>query len=135
MLDPVVVPALGETPLFHPGDRVRISARSPIGHYRVPTYLRGKRGSIEKVIEPTLIDNEEEGYGRNAGSTAPLLPHCRPDDRALAEIMPARRATACGSKCSRAGWKGFEHEPNGSDHDHHHADAETESASVPAITK
>ena len=26
MLDPVVVPALGETPLFHPGDRVRISA-------------------------------------------------------------------------------------------------------------
>jgi hypothetical protein len=68
MLDPVVVPALGETPLFHPGDRVRISARSPIGHYRVPTYLRGKRGLIEKVIEPTFVDNEEEGYGRNAGS-------------------------------------------------------------------
>lgn len=68
MSDLAAVPALGQEPLFNPGDRVRISVRSPIGHYRVPTYLRGKRGSIEKVIEPTLVDNEEEGYGRNAGS-------------------------------------------------------------------
>ena len=44
-------------------------ARSPVGHYRVPTYLRGKTGSVETVIEPAGIDNEEEAYGRNAGSS------------------------------------------------------------------
>ena len=39
-----VVFALGEKAIFKPGDRVRVSTRSPIGHYRVPTYLRGKTG-------------------------------------------------------------------------------------------
>ena len=60
--------ALGEKPAFKNGDRVRVSTRSPIGHYAVPTYLRGKTGAIERVIEPAAVDNEEEGYGRNAGS-------------------------------------------------------------------
>jgi nitrile hydratase subunit beta len=64
---PGIVHALGEEPNFHAGDPVRILTRSPIGHYRVPTYLRGKTGVIEAVIEPAGIDNEEEGYGRNAG--------------------------------------------------------------------
>jgi hypothetical protein len=62
-----IVYALGEEPLFHPGDQIRVLNRSPIGHYRVPTYLRGKAGMIESVIAPAGIDNEEEGYGRNAG--------------------------------------------------------------------
>jgi hypothetical protein len=60
--------AEGEQPLFAPCDRVRISMRFPVGHYRVPTYLRGRTGLIEKVIEPAGIDNEEEGFGRNAGT-------------------------------------------------------------------
>ncbi|MFO1158512.1 MAG: nitrile hydratase subunit beta [Reyranellaceae bacterium] len=59
--------ALNEKPVFKPGDRVRVGTRKPIGHYRVPAYLRGKTGRVEKVIEPIAIDNEEEGYGRNAG--------------------------------------------------------------------
>ncbi|MFS2151424.1 SH3-like domain-containing protein [Rhizobium sp. Rhizsp42] len=63
-----IVPALGEEPTFTAGDRVLISDRSPIGHYRMPTYLRGKRGTVETVIEPMAVDNEEEAYGRNAGS-------------------------------------------------------------------
>jgi len=67
MLPPGIVKAIGEDPMFGPGDRVRISSRSPVGHYRVPVYLRGKSGRIESVIEPAGIDNEEEGYGRNAG--------------------------------------------------------------------
>jgi nitrile hydratase subunit beta len=62
-----VVLATGEAATFCAGDRVRISNRSPVGHYRVPTYLRGKTAVIEAVIEPRGIDNEEEGYGRNAG--------------------------------------------------------------------
>lgn len=65
---PRIVAALGEKPIFEPGDRIRISTRFPIGHYRVPLYLRGKTGSVEAVIEPAAVDNEQEGYGRNAGS-------------------------------------------------------------------
>ena len=63
-----VVFALGEQPIFRPRDLVRILTRSPIGHYRVPTYLRGKVGTVEAVIEPAAVDNEQEGFGRNAGA-------------------------------------------------------------------
>jgi nitrile hydratase subunit beta len=34
----------------------------------VPSYLRGKRGTVEAVIEPAAVDNEQEGFGRNAGT-------------------------------------------------------------------
>ncbi|MBD9502747.1 nitrile hydratase subunit beta [Pseudomonas sp. PDM17] len=63
-----VVFALGEQPPFRAGDRVRIATRSPVGHYRVPTYIRGKVGTIEAVVEPVGVDNEQEGFGRNAGA-------------------------------------------------------------------
>ncbi len=63
-----VVPALKELPAFGQGQRVRVLNRAPIGHYRVPIYLRGHVGVVERVIEPAMIDNEEEGYGRNAGN-------------------------------------------------------------------
>lgn len=64
---PVIVEATGETPIFTPGGGVRILDRSPIGHYRVPTYLRGRIGVIESVIRTPGMNNEEEGFGRNAG--------------------------------------------------------------------
>lgn len=63
-----VVTATGELPPFAPGDRIRIKTRTPIGHYRVPLYLRGKTGTIDSIVEPVAVDNEEEGYGRNAGA-------------------------------------------------------------------
>ncbi len=63
-----IVRALGETPAFAVGDVVRVARRTPVGHYRVPYYLRGKQGAVEAVIEPAGINNEEEAYGRNAGS-------------------------------------------------------------------
>jgi len=62
-----VVRAPGEEPVFGKGDVVRVSRREPVGHYRVPRYLRGRTGTVESVIEPMSMDNEEEGYGRNAG--------------------------------------------------------------------
>ena len=62
-----IVPALGETAAFAVGDAIRVATRTPIGHYRVPTYLRGKRGVIAKVLEPKAVDNEAEGFGQNAG--------------------------------------------------------------------
>ena len=65
---PQVVPALGEQPVFKPGDRIRIGVRQPIGHYRVPVYVRGQYGVVEAIIEPPAVNNEEEAYGRNAGS-------------------------------------------------------------------
>jgi nitrile hydratase subunit beta len=64
-----IVPALHRTPLFAAGDLIRVAARFPIGHYRVPNYVRGKMGTIEQVIEPRAVNNEEEGFGRNAGSS------------------------------------------------------------------
>jgi nitrile hydratase len=63
-----IVTASGEEPLFTPGDRVRVSVRFPVGHYRVPAYIRGKSAVVEAVIEPPGLNNEEEGFGRNAGS-------------------------------------------------------------------
>jgi nitrile hydratase subunit beta len=59
--------AEGEAALFKAGDAVRVAARFPIGHYRVPRYIRGKNGVVESVIEPRALNNEEEGFGRNAG--------------------------------------------------------------------
>ena len=52
---------------FAPGDRVRVASRPVVGHCRTPWYLRGKAGTVDAVIEPAGIDNEQEGYGRNAG--------------------------------------------------------------------
>jgi nitrile hydratase subunit beta len=63
-----IIPAEDEQPVFAPGDRVRVSVRFPIGHYRVPQYIRGKTAVVERVIEPRAVNNEEEGFGRNAGS-------------------------------------------------------------------
>jgi hypothetical protein len=57
----------GEAALFKAGDAVRVAERFPIGHYRVPRYIRGKNGVVESVIEPRALNNEEEGFGRNAG--------------------------------------------------------------------
>jgi len=61
------VKAEGADPLFQAGDTVKISMRFPVGHYRVPTYIRGKRARVEAVVEPAAINNEDEGFGRNAG--------------------------------------------------------------------
>lgn len=61
-----VTPALGETPIFAPGQSVRVMDRQPLGHYRVPLYLRGKTGVVERLVQPA-VDNEEEGFGLNAG--------------------------------------------------------------------
>jgi nitrile hydratase len=62
-----VVLADGEAPAFQAGETVRVMSRSPIAHYRVPQYLRGKTGLIAAVIQTMAVDNEEEAYGRNAG--------------------------------------------------------------------
>lgn len=64
---PGILAALDHTPAFAVGDQILVSVRFPVGHYRVPNYIRGKTGVIEQVIEPRAVNNEEEGFGRNAG--------------------------------------------------------------------
>lgn len=81
---PIVRMAQGDEPEFQAGDSVRISVRYPIGHYRVPRYIRGKRGVVESVIRPMAVNNEEEGFGRNAGSKGHYYRVAIP----LAELWP-----------------------------------------------
>ena len=63
-----VVAAEGEVPVFSSGDPIVVAKRFPIGHFRVPNFIRGKSGVVEAVIPRPGIDNEEEGFGRNAGN-------------------------------------------------------------------
>jgi len=63
-----IVKAFGDQPALKEGDPIRISVRYPVAHYRVPRYVRGKRGVIEAVIKRALVNNGEEAYGRNAGA-------------------------------------------------------------------
>jgi nitrile hydratase subunit beta len=53
-------------PLFQAGDRIRISPRSPVGSSHMPFYLRGKRGTIEALIAPTVGGSEIGRGGRGA---------------------------------------------------------------------
>jgi nitrile hydratase subunit beta len=62
-----VVPWISDRPMFATGNRVRIRRLQPICHYRVPIYIRGAAGTVERVVPPSFVDNEEEGFGRNAG--------------------------------------------------------------------
>src|SRR4051812_47256831 len=53
--------------LFKAGDPVTVSQKFPIGHYRVPVYIRGKTGVIFKNLG-RYINPEEEAFGKNAGN-------------------------------------------------------------------
>ena len=64
-----IVKAMGEEPAFKVGDAVQISVRYPVGHYRVPTYVRGKRATITAILY-SAVNNEDEGYGKNVGDKA-----------------------------------------------------------------
>lgn len=51
---------------FREGQNVRITEKFPIGHYRTPTYVRGKQGTIVKILG-RYINPEKEAFGKNAG--------------------------------------------------------------------
>jgi len=51
---------------FKVGNMVNVSVRYPIGHYRVPMYMRGKQVKIIRILG-RYINPEEEAFGRNAG--------------------------------------------------------------------
>lgn len=51
---------------FKVGNMANVAVRYPIGHYRVPMYLRGKQVQIVRILG-LYINPEEEAFGRNAG--------------------------------------------------------------------
>ena len=50
------------------GKMVRVSIRYPIGHYRVPMYMRGKLVKIIRILG-LYVNPEEEAFGRNTFDT------------------------------------------------------------------
>lgn len=87
---PQIVHIEGYTPQFKAGDEIKISVRYPIGHFRCPNYVRGKRGTVEAIIEPPAINNEEEGFGRNAGAKRHYYRIAIP----LTELWPGYKGSA-----------------------------------------
>src|SRR5664279_5308370 len=51
---------------FQVGDRVRVPNRLTIGHTRVPAYIRGAIGHVERVLRKFLIP-EDDAFGRRQG--------------------------------------------------------------------
>lgn len=67
---PLNCPAIDDkskkTASFKAGDVAHVAEKFPIGHYRVPFYLRGKTVIIEKNLG-RYINPEEEAFGKNKG--------------------------------------------------------------------
>ncbi|MFT3699320.1 MAG: nitrile hydratase subunit beta [Kofleriaceae bacterium] len=74
--------------MFATGDRVRVPNKLTVGHTRVPAYVRGAVGTIERVLQAFLIP-EDDAFGRPHGrkrvlyrvrfATAQLWPDSRTD--------------------------------------------------------
>lgn len=47
---------------YAPGQRVRVSARMPVGHHRTPGYLKGKSGTVRRV-HGAFTNPEGRAYG------------------------------------------------------------------------
>ncbi|GIW80728.1 MAG: hypothetical protein KatS3mg105_2535 [Gemmatales bacterium] len=56
---------------FKAGDRVVVRFTNPPGHVRTPYYVRGKTGTIERVLA-AFPNPEECAYGRNGEPKQPL---------------------------------------------------------------
>lgn len=51
---------------FQIGERVRVLRKLTIGHSRVPAYVRGAIGHVERVLREFLIP-EDDAFGRKNG--------------------------------------------------------------------
>ena len=56
---------------YHPGQRVRIAARSHEGHHRTPGYVKGKTGTVERA-HPSFTNPETRAYGADGLPRLPL---------------------------------------------------------------
>ena len=53
--------------MFAPGDRVRARVMNPPGHTRLPRYLRGRPGRIERVLG-TMAFSDRRAAGENGAT-------------------------------------------------------------------
>ena len=58
-------------PRFKVGDSVAVRAAYPLGHVRTPYYVRGKRGTIERICGE-FANPEELAFGRDGLPARPL---------------------------------------------------------------
>ncbi len=58
-------------PTYKDGDRVTVAVTYPPGHRRVPTYIRGKTGEIERYCG-IFANPEELAYGFDGKPERPL---------------------------------------------------------------
>ena len=63
-----IVLALNEAPIFALAIRSASRPASRSATTACRSICAARRGTVEAVIEPAGVDNEEEGYGRNAGA-------------------------------------------------------------------
>jgi nitrile hydratase len=74
---------------FAPGTDVFVSARSHEGHHRTPAYLKGRRGTVERVHD-RYLNPEISAYGGD-GLPAERLYHVSFEldgtDRVLADLF------------------------------------------------
>ena len=60
---------IATTPRFKPGDKIAVRNIHPSGHTRLPRYIRGKRGAIEKVHGAFILpDTNAHGRDKNPES-------------------------------------------------------------------
>jgi len=79
---------------FEAGDRVRVAARAHEGHHRTPSYVKGKRGRVERVYT-SFTNPETRAYG-SEGLPAQALYHvCFAQD----ELWPSARRAARDTTC------------------------------------
>jgi Nitrile hydratase beta subunit, C-terminal len=66
---------------FRPGDRVRVMKADPLGHVRTPYYIRGRRGTVERLCG--AFPNPEELAQQRDGLPAQPLYRVRFPQREL----------------------------------------------------
>lgn len=80
------------------GDPVRVSSRAHVGHHRTPGYLKGRRGTVERV-HTTFTNPETRAYGddglpeirlylvRFDADEIATVERCEHGDRLLADVF------------------------------------------------
>ena len=58
-------------PRFKPGERVRVRRAYPPGHVRIPSYIRGRTGIVERLCG-AYPNPEELAYARSGLPAQPL---------------------------------------------------------------
>lgn len=82
---------------YAPGDTVRVADRRHAGHHRTPGYLKGRRGTVERVHEE-FLDPEKRAYGADGepprrlylvgfGMSELWPDYDRTDDRLLVDVF------------------------------------------------